>query len=118
MIFRNIHNLKALNIGGVNINNLQYADNTVLLAESETELQDTVDCVNEHGRAFGMKMNAKKTKTMLFTRQGDNKKISLKIDDVNIEQVKTFTYLGQLVTENGKCEDEVKRRIAIARSAF
>ena len=55
-------------IGGHNANNLRYADDTALLAESEEELQKIVDEVKENGEKMGLKMNVKKTKTMLVSR--------------------------------------------------
>ena len=55
---------KGIHIGGSTINNLRYADDTVLLAETEEDLQDILNEVNRIGITFDMKMNAKKTKTM------------------------------------------------------
>ena len=63
-------------------------------------------------------MNVKKTKTMLFSKKKDNGKISIEIDGKIIEQVKSFQYLGAILTEDGKCETEVIRRIALAKNKF
>ena len=65
MIFRHIDDMEGVIVGGVNINNLRYADDTVLLADREGSLQTILNEVNEAGKAFNMKMNAKKTKTMI-----------------------------------------------------
>ena len=62
MIFRHIEDMEGVIVGGVNINNVRYADDTVLLADSEGSLQTILNKVNEAGKAFNMKMNAKKTK--------------------------------------------------------
>ena len=118
MIFRSADDLKGVNIDGININNLRYADDTVLLAESQEDLQKIVDKVNAVGKQFKMKMNAKKTKTMLFTNKQIKPKMEIKVDDANIEQVSSFVYLGHLMTEDGKNEHEIRRRIEIARSVF
>ena len=64
-----------------------------------------------------MKMNAKKTKTMI-TKKDDKPKISTTIDGTDIEQVINFPYLGQKITEDGRCEEEIKRRINIAKTTF
>ena len=60
MIFRHIEDMEGAIVGGVNINNLRYADDTVLLADRS--LQTILNAVNEAGKAFNMKMNAKKQK--------------------------------------------------------
>ena len=75
MIFRHIEDMEGVIAGGVNINNLRYVDNdTVLLADSEGSLQAILDEVNEAGKAFNMKLNAKKTKTMIITKKDDKPK--------------------------------------------
>ena len=55
-------------VGGVNINNLRYADDTVLIAVKEEDLQNLLDEVDKQGREFGMRMNVKKTKAMIVSR--------------------------------------------------
>ena len=118
MIFRHIDNMVGVIVGGVNINNLRYADNTVLLADSEGSLHAILNEVNEAGKTFNMKTNAKKTKTMMISKKDDKPKISKTIDGTNIEQVTNFPYLGQKITEDGRCEEEIKRRINIAKTTF
>ena len=95
-----------------------YADDTVLLAEYEDSLQDILNAVSDAGKIFNMKMNAKKTKSIIITKKEIKPKINLKIDNTEIEQVSKFTYLGQLLTENGRCEEEIRKRITIAKSIF
>ena len=68
LIFTNMDELEGVNIGGHNINNLRYADDTVLLAENQEQLQKVVDQVNTSGKEYGMRMNSKKTKIMNITR--------------------------------------------------
>ena len=118
MIFRHIEEMEGVIVGGVSINNLRYADDTVLLAESEESLQDIMNEVNIAGKTFNMKMNAKKTKTMIITKKADKPKINTSIDGTCIEQVAQFPYLGQKITEDGRCEEEIKRRINIAKTTF
>ena len=66
-IFRHIEDSKGVTFGGTQINNLRYADDTVLLADSEENLQNTTNKVNEVGKLYNMKMNAKKTKAMVIS---------------------------------------------------
>ena len=63
-------------------------------------------------------MNVKKTKSMVFSRNKDIPKLKLLINGNEIEQVKSFQYLGGLVTEDGRCECELNRRIAVAKNNF
>ena len=118
MIFRHIEHITGVIVGGMNINNFRYADDTVLLAESEESLQEIMDAVNESGKKYNMKMNAKKTKTMIITKKDDKPRIKTTIDGTDIEQVSHFVYLGHKITEDGRCEEEIKRRIGIAKSTF
>ena len=117
-IFRTIDNNFGVKIGGYRISNLRYADDTVLLAESEEDLQEIVDRVNEAGKEYNMKMNAKKTKTMVINKREDPTPIKIKVDGAEIEQVQNFIYLGHRITEDGRSEEEIKRRVGIARTAF
>ena len=65
-IFGAMNTDKGIHIGGTTINNLRYADDTVLLAETEEDLQEILNEVNRIGKMFNMKMNGKKTKTTVF----------------------------------------------------
>ena len=105
-------------MGGLKINNLRYADDTVLLAENEKDLQEIAEKVKVESEKSGLLMNVKKTKTMVFTKSLDIPKISITIDGKIVEQVSSFAYLGALVTEDGRCEKELVRRIAIAKRNF
>ena len=89
-------------VGGVNINNLRYADDTALIAESELELQELVDKVRAESEKMGLRMNVKKTKTMLVSRdhekdrrQGVKRTVKIWVDGKPLEQVQKFKYLGQ-----------------------
>ena len=117
MVFREISDMKGVSIGGVN---LRYADDTVLCAEDEADLQHVLDIVKVKSEEFGLSMNnVKKSKSMIFSRTENNKpRICLKLDGHIIEQVSDYIYLGQNITEDARCEAEIKRRIEIARNTF
>ena len=117
-IFRHIINMKGVNVGGKNYNNLRYADDTALLAGNEKELTELTSKINEVGKQFGMKINIKKTKAMVVSKKSNSPKINIAIDGQQIEQVRSYMYLGSLISEDGRCEKEVKRRIMIARTTF
>ena len=67
---------------------------------------------------FDMKMNAKNTKTMLVSMDVTSINVIVKIDVDIIKQTDNYTYLGQTITSNGKCDDEFVKIIEIARGAF
>ena len=117
-IFRELGVMKGVTVGGANINNLRYADATALLICNEKDLQDLVTAVNDKGKPYGMEMNVMKAKTMVISRSKQAPNINISIEGKPVEQVEKMVYLGHIVTGTGKCDTEIKRRIAIARSVF
>ena len=115
-IFRKVEDMKGVNIGGVNFNNLRYADDTVLLAEGPMDLQVLLTAVNEKGKPYGMEMNIIKTKSMVISRKKPAPNISISVEGKPIQQVDSMVYLGYMATEDGKCDKE--RGLEIARTAF
>ena len=92
----------GIKIAGRNINNLRYADDTTLMAESEEELKSLLMKVKEEGEKVGLKLNIQKTKTMasgLIT--------SWQIDE---ETVADFIFLGSTITADGDYSHEIKSR--------
>ena len=107
----------GLVVNGVVINNKRFADDTVLLANTEEDLQRQVDKVNESCAAFGMELNAKKTKVMVMEKQPGTK-ITIKSNGIALEQVNKYKYLGTFITADTRCMQEIKRRIGIAKKSF
>ena len=68
-IFREIEDMEGMNVGGHNINNLRYADDTSLLALEEQKLQNLLTIVNDKGKPYGMEINVKKTKSMVASKK-------------------------------------------------
>ena len=111
--------LAGVRMGGEEYSNLRYADDTVLIAETIEELQELVTEVKERSLAKGLKMNVKKTKTMVIRRNIEEEcKIDINVDGKILEQVKKYLYLGHMITEDGRCETEIRRRLEIARTNF
>ena len=81
---------KGIKIGGTTIHNVRYTDDTVLLAETEEDLQEILNEVNRIGKTFDKKMNAKKTKTMLVSKDITSTKVSVKIDGDIIKQTDKY----------------------------
>ncbi|MCH9665805.1 MAG: hypothetical protein K0U41_08180 [Gammaproteobacteria bacterium] len=119
MILRELEGMAGFIVGGVNINNLRYADDTVLLAESEEELQDLLDKVVDESKKKGLTINSKKNKTeCMVVSKGESPRCELKIGDITIQKIKKFNYLGSMITEDGRCDTEIRRRIGIAKDSF
>jgi hypothetical protein len=117
-LFRVIKNMPGLNIHGRNINNIRYADDTVVLAESELELQELITTLNSISQDFGLEINIQKTKTMVISKTEKQHNVAVKINNVTLEQVKSYVYLGHTITEDGRCEVEIKKRIGMAKNTF
>ncbi|CAI9735128.1 Hypothetical predicted protein [Octopus vulgaris] len=94
----------GVRIGGRNINNLRYADDTTLLAASGKDLEDLVLVVKKESEKFGLHLNVKKTKIM-STAATTN--ISIKIDNEEIEVVDDFIFLGSKINQDGEDNHEV-----------
>jgi len=73
--------------------------------------------LNDVSEEYGMKIYAKKTKIMAIAKKG-KKKVKITINGNEIEQVRQFQFLGSVITENGRCEQEIKTRIAMPKTAF
>ena len=110
--------MKGVTIGGINLNNLIYADDTALLCFYPTDLQELLNGVNTAGKPYGMEMNIIKTKTMVASKTTPTPKINITLEGKHVQQTYKMIYLGSLKTEDGNCKKEIKRRIELARSAF
>ena len=105
-IFKEFKDLPGVKMFGEYINNLRYADDTVLLAESEDELQTLVNAVKEGSLKYGLEMNTKKTKTMVIRKDiNEVVNVKIKVDGVILEQVEKYQYSEQIITEDCRCEN-------------
>ena len=86
-----------------NINNLRYADDTILMAESEEELKSLLMKVKEESKKVGLKLNIQKTKIM-----ASGPTVSWQIDGETMETVTDFILEGSKITANGDCSHEIK----------
>ena len=95
-----------------NINNLRYADDTTLMAESE-ELKSFSMKVKEESEKVGLKLNIQKTKIM-----ASSSIISWQIDGETVETVADFIFLGSKITADGHCSHEIKRRLTPCKESY
>ena len=102
----------GIKIAGRNINNLRYAEDTTLMAESEEELKSLLMKVKENEKA-GLKLNIQKMKIM-----ASSVIISWQIDGETMETVRDFIFLGSKITADGDCSHKIKRLLLLGRKAM
>ena len=96
-----------------NINNLRYADDTTLMAESEKELKSLLRKVKEESEKVGLELNIQKTKIM-----ASGPITSWQIDEETVETVSNFIFLSSKITADGDCSHEIKRRLLLGRKVM
>ena len=96
-----------------NINNLRYADDTILMAECEQELKRLLMKVKEESEKVGLKLNIQKTKIM-----ASGPITSWEIDGETVKTVSDFIFLGSKITADGDCSHEIKRRLLLGRKVM
>ncbi|GFO08467.1 endonuclease-reverse transcriptase [Plakobranchus ocellatus] len=118
IIMRNLEGHPGIKIGGSNINNLRYADDTVLIAENEKDLQQLLDIVKEESEKKGLELNRKKTEVMVVSRKQELPIINIYIKGTRLKQKDQFKYLGSWISSDGRNNSEVASRIAQAKTNF
>ena len=98
----------GIKIDGRNISNLKYADDTILMVETEEELKSLLMKVKEERGKVGLKLNIQKMKIM-----ASGPITSWEIDGETVETVTDFIFLGSNVTADGNCSNEIKRRFQL-----
>ena len=102
-----------IKIAGRNINNLRYADDTTLMAESKGELKSLLMKVKVESEKDGLKLNIQKTKIMASSPIS-----SWQIDGETMETVRDFIFLSSKITTDGDCSHEIKRRLLLGRKVM
>ena len=102
----------GIKIAGSNINNLRYADDTTLMAESEEEQKSLLMKVKEESEKVGLKLNIQKTKIM-----ASGPITAWQMDGETMEIVADFIFLGSKITADGDCSHEIKSHLLLGRKA-
>ena len=100
----------GIKIAGRNVNNIRYADDTTLMAESEEELKSLLMKVKEESEEVGLKLNIQKTKIM-----ASGPITSWQIDGETVETVADFILGGSKITADGDCSHEIKRHLLLGK---
>ena len=103
----------GIKIARRNINDLRYADDTTLMAESEEELRSLLMKVKEESEKVGLELNIPKTKIM-----ASGPITSWEIDGETVETVSDFIFWGSQITEDGDCSHEIKRCLLLGRKVM
>ena len=103
----------GIKIAGRNINNLRYADDTTLMAESEEELKSLLLKVKEESENVGLKLNIQKTKII-----ASGPITSWQIDGETVETMRDFILGGSKITADGDCSHEIKKRLLLGRKVM
>ena len=103
----------GIKIARRNINNLRYADDTTLMAESEEELKNLLMKLKEESEKVGLKLNIQKTKIML-----SGVITSWQTDGETVETVRDFILGGSKITADGDCSHEIKRHLLLGRKVM
>ena len=103
----------GIKIARRNINNLRYADDTTLMAESKEELNSLLMKVKVESEKVGLKLNIQKTKIMASSPIA-----SREIDGETVQTVSDFIFLGSKITADGDCSHEIKRRLLLGRKVM
>ena len=103
----------GIKIAGRNINNLRYADDTTLMAETEEEFKSLLMKVKEESEKVGLKLNIQKTKIM-----ASGPITSWEVDGKTVEAVSDFIFLGSKITADGDCSHEIKRSLLLGRKVM
>ena len=107
----------GIKVNGKYMNNIRYADDTVLFADSVQALQEIVSRVNDEGKKYGLSINERKTKFMVLSRE-EHPDARITINNKRIERVQEFKYLGCYITSDLEPEIEIRRRCGYAKNAF
>ena len=107
----------GITIGGRKINNLRYADDTTLLCESKEDIMELLTRIQHLSKEKGLLLNTRQTKIMVVDKNmTDDHKFILNGEE--LEEVKSFVYLGSLINTEVSCMPEVNRRLCMARSTI
>ncbi|KAL1447016.1 hypothetical protein WDU94_015647 [Cyamophila willieti] len=108
---------EGISINGVKLNNLRYADDTIVFSDTLEGLQTLMIRVTETSRAYGLDINTSKTKFMIISKENITG-VNLYINQTRIERVSQYTYLGTIINESWDNSQEIRCRIGKAKTAF
>ena len=118
MVLRNIKHHEGVRVGDKNLSNLRYADDTVLIADSEEKLQNILSTVTVERKNKGLRLNTKKNECMAISKQPNSPTCNILCKGERIKQVGSIKYLGFTITPDARCDTQIKKRIALFQDTF
>src|SRR5688572_15115455 len=120
MIREAMEEIEGIRFGGFNITDLRYADDAVLVAGKKKKLQKMNDKLNDTCKDYGMDINVRKTKVIVVDgdRAVNGSQACFTLDGVPFEQATRFKYLGSWISDDARCEENIRVRVGIARAEF
>ena len=107
----------GVKIAGARCSNLRFADDISLLADNQADLQTQVNLLHGSSSRFGLKISAAKTETQRISRNPVKDNINIDIAGIKLNQVEDFTYLGGVISSDGRCGHDIRKRIGLATGA-
>ena len=109
----------GIKVNGTLINNIRFADDSVLIADNIEDLQNLLNKIGEHSKGMGLNINIAKTKFLIISRRlGQHQNARLTYNNQDVERVQKIKYLGTWLCEDWMSDVEIKCRIEMARSTF
>nr|BDT61653.1 MAG: reverse transcriptase [Marsupenaeus japonicus endogenous nimavirus] len=109
---------EGVDLEGTNYNNFRYADNIVLIADSEEKLQSILDIITRESERVGSEIKSQKSCVMVTSKKALIPECCVMVNGIQIEQVNSFKYLGSWITSDGRSDTDIKYRIDLAKKAF
>ena len=113
-----LRSLEGVKIGGITIDSIRFADDTVLIAESEKNPQKLFDAVEKQCENFEMKVIMQKTEVMAFSRKKQPPKVKVSLNGEIVRQVNQLRNLGSIMTSDARSTVDIMCSIAVAKHAF
>ena len=113
MIMREIEDMEGFRIGGKGVNNLSHADDTVILPESEQQLQQLINTVVTKSKLKGPHLKSTTSFTMVFSKAKVNPACSVSVHGNVLGQVHSFVYLGSMFKSNARSDKEIRKELGL-----
>ena len=115
IIMRDLVELDGNSLGGKTITSIRYPDDTVLISDSAEKLQNLVGALAHSSELRGLKLNPSKTKVIVLIKGKENIRVNIAVGEDSMEQIGKYEYLGSIVTQDGRCVEEIRTRISRAK---
>ena len=117
-ILRQLGSNAGIKVGGYNINNFRYVNNTTIVSDSKEKLQHPLSIKLNENKDIGLYININKTICIIISKKKTTPTCELYIYGKRIRWMESFNYPGSKLISNGKCPEDIKKRTALAKASF